>query len=294
MDMVLDWLSSGNNIGRFLWSIIWLFGLLIINKVIGRIIFKAIKDNRKYHATKKWITYTGAGILAIIWLGIWMDASLDIATYAGLLSAGIAIALRDLFSNIAGWMFISLRKPFEIGHRIMIHDQKGDVIDIRVFQFTLMEVSSVEDGEQSTGRMIDVPNAYILTHPLHNYTKGFEYIWNEIKVLLTFESDWKLAKDLFEELLHSTEFEKSNDVNHQIRNASKKFSIYVGKLTPIIYMDVKDNGVQLTLRYLCAPKQRRNTVNVLWSEILEVIEANESIELAYPTRRVVNTVDKSE
>lgn len=275
-------------IGKIIWSVLWILLVVILINVLNRIYYRAIKDNKTYHSVKKTSTYTLATLLLVILLFLWMDSSDNLATYAGLLSAGIAISLKELFSNIAGWLFILSRKPFKIGDRILISDQKGDVIDIRIFQFSLMEVSSNEMGEQSTGRIVDVPNYYILVHPLLNYTKGFEYIWNEVQILLTFESDWRLAKSILNQMIHSKNFENIADVDSQIKNAAKRYSIHYSNLTPIVYTNVKESGVELTIRYLCAPKKKRHTVNAIWEEVLTMVEDHEAIGLAYPTRRVLN------
>ncbi len=72
-------------------------------------------------------------------------------------------------------------------------------------------------------------------------------------------------------------------MSQQIRNASKKYMIHYNKLTPIVYMDVKEIGVQLTIRYLCEPKQRRTSSNKIWEDVLKIVEENEDINLANPT-----------
>ena len=87
-----------------------------------------------------------------------------------------------------------IRKPLKVGDRVQIGDVTGDVIDIRIFQFSVIEIGNWVDADQSTGRIIHIPNGTIFIKWQANYTAGFEYIWNEIPVLVTFESDWKTAK----------------------------------------------------------------------------------------------------
>ncbi len=273
---------------KIIWSLVWLFTLILLNKLINRILYKAIKTQGKYYTIKKRMNYLTSFIFFLLMLFIWSDSTSNLTTYIGLLSAGIAIALKEFFVNIAAWLFIAFKKPFDVGHRVLIGDQRGDVIDIRVFQFSLMEVSSYEDGEQSTGRIIDVPNYYVLTYPVINYTKGFEYIWNEIKVVVTFESDWKLAKTLLTDIVNKDAAHLTDNVKTQLNEAAKKYMIQYNKLTPIVYTDVLDSGVQLTLRYLCSPKQRRTSNNAIWEDILIMLDEQDNIDLAYPTRRVVN------
>ncbi len=285
---ILNYLFTETTGIKILQSVILFIVTMLLSRLIIRIMFKKLNDNKKYYIYRQRINYTASFIIIIGIILVWSNSVTSLTTYIGLLSAGIAIALKEIFINIAGWIFIEFRKPFDVGHRITIGSQKGDVIDKRIFQFTLMEVTSVNEGEQSTGRIIDVPNSFVFIHPTINYTKGFEYIWNEIKVVVTFESDWRLMKKLLLEIGNKDTDFITKDVAEQINNASKKYMINYNKLTPIVYTDVLDSGVALTLRYLCEPKRRRTTVNMVWEDVLDVIDKNETIDLAYPTRRVVN------
>jgi len=258
--------------------------ILLITKLIKSIIYRKVNDSVKYYSIKQVINYIVGILIIVLNFIIWLDSVSNVATYIGLLSAGIAIALKEVFTNIAGWILLEFRKPFEVSHRIMIGEQKGDVIDKRLFHFTLMEVSSFEDGEQSTGRIIDIPNSFVFTYAIVNYTKGFEYIWNEIKILLSFDSNWRKAKDNLLNIANKDTDITTEKVSKQIKNASKKYMIQYNKFTPIVYMDVKENGIQLTLRYLCEPKRRRITSNKIWEDVLDMIEQFPDVKLAKDER----------
>lgn len=273
---------------KILWSAVVILVVTLISKLIKNLLYRSIRESTKYYKVKRVLNYISGITIVFCILFLWFDSAENLTTYLGLVSAGIAIALKEIFVNMAGWFFIEFRRPFDVGHRITIGDQKGDVIDKRLFQFTLMEVSSQEQGEQSTGRIIDIPNSFIFTHPTTNYTKGFEYIWNEISILLTFESDWKKAKELLLEIANRDTDIIADKAGEQIKEASRKYMIYYNNLTPIVYTDIKESGVQLTIRYLCEPKKRRTTTDKIWSETLALLEEHKDIELAYPTKRILN------
>lgn len=222
----------------------------------------------------------------IILIGsIWIRAFEQVGTYIGLLSAGLAIALKYPLTNIAGWAFILVRKPFTVSDRIQIGKHAGDVIDIRLFQFTLMEIGNWVDADQSTGRMIHIPNGKVFTESQANYSTGFHFIWNEIPVLLTFESNWEKAKSILDEIVkkHSEHLTKSAE--KEIKEASKKFMIYYSYLSPIVYTSVKESGVLLTMRYICDPQKRRSSEHKIWEEVLSEFAKNKDIDFAYPTQR---------
>jgi small-conductance mechanosensitive channel len=201
------------------------------------------------------------------------------------LSAGLAIALKDPLTNMAGWIFINTRKPFQVGDRVQIGEHRGDVIDIRLFQFTLLEVGNWVDADQSTGRIIHIPNAIVFSKPQANYSRGFQYIWNEIPVLITFESNWKTAKSILEDIAIEHAEHLSKAAEKRIKEATKKYLITYTHLTPIVYTSVKESGVLLTLRYLCDPRKRRESQHAIWESILDQFESNPEIEFAYPTTR---------
>ncbi|MBN1613988.1 MAG: mechanosensitive ion channel, partial [Deltaproteobacteria bacterium] len=206
-------------------------------------------------------------------------------TFFGLLSAGLAIALKDPLSNMAGWVFIVWRKPFEIGHRIEIGGVAGDVIDLRIFQFTMLEIGNWVDADQSTGRIIHVPNAKVFTEPQANYSQGFEYIWNEIPVLVTFESNWRKAKDILSHIAEKHGLPAGKEAAEQVAQAARKFLIFYTIYTPIVYTSVKDSGIMLTIRHLCESRKRRGVSEEIWEDILQEFSLCEDIDFAYPTTR---------
>lgn len=285
---IQSFLSANPWVGKLLISLIGLLIVMILQKIMNKILYARIDNKNAYHMAKKTAYYSIVGVYIILLFIVWADATGEFTTYVGLLSAGIAIALRELFANIAAWIYIMIKRPFISGDRIALGENRGDVIDIRTFQFTLMEVTNMEDGEQSTGKMIEVPNHFIFHNTLVNYSKGFNYIWNEIKIEITFESNWEKAKEVFMKVLEKNTLYMIDDARNLIEEAAKKYLVSYNKITPIVYTDVKASGVQLTLRYLCEPRQRRTTINNIWEDILRAIANDPEIELAYPTKRVVN------
>ena len=165
----------------------------------------------------------------------------------------------------------------------------GDVVDVRLFHFTLMEVGNWVGAEQSTGRVIHVPNARLFHDALANYHSGFAYIWAEVPVLLTFESDWRKAKELFSVINEAHSAHLKEEVQQSVAEAAKRYLIRFSHLTPIVYTSVKDSGVLLTLRFLCDPRKRRKVEEDVWEALLECIEAHPTIDLAYYTQRIYRT-----
>lgn len=268
-------------------SVIVGFGLLLLRRLLIRAISKT-DDAETVFRARKTITYATfvVGGLALSW--IWFDAIDNLGTYLGLVSAGIAIGLSDLLKNIVGWAYILIRRPFKIGDRIEIDGMKGDVIDIRLFRFSMMEVSgSFVQAEQATGRLTHVPNGFVFTAAVANYTEGFPFVWHEVEVLVTFESDWRAARALLDQAIARVASRHIDQSEAALRRTARAYNIKVGIVTPVTYLSVGESGVKLTGRFLIDPRTRRLEDEEVWIEILDGFAGDDQLELAYPTSRTL-------
>ena len=266
-------------------TLLAIFLIVALRKSIINLFILRLEDAKIRYNWLRVTTYASVGFGIIIVGQIWLDGIGSIVTYLGLVSAGIAIALKDPITNVTGWLFILWNRPLEAGDRIQLGEHSGDVIDINFFNFTVMEIGNWVDADQNTGRIIHIPNGKIFIETLANYGKGFEYIFNEIPVLITFESEWQKAKKILEKIAKDFGEHPTRAAEKEIKKASQKFLIQDQKLDPVVYTKVAESGVCLTIRYLCSPQFRRETEQEIWEEILKEFDLEPNIELAYPTIR---------
>ena len=272
-------------LSNIIWTLVALVVVLLLRRLARRVITRNVDDAMAAYRAYKIVNYLATAIFLITAAFIWVDAFGNLPTYLGLVSAGIAIALADVLKNMAGWAYILARKPFQVGDRIEVNGFKGDVVDVRLFRFSLMEIDGWVDAEQSTGRLVHVPNGLVFNKEVANYTEGFGYIWHEIPVLITFESDWKLAEELMTEVLHHDAPDIEGMAGTRIRATARRYSIRVGALSPTVYLTVKESGVLLTARFLVEARTRRGREDRVWRAILEAFAEHPTVELAYPTVR---------
>jgi small-conductance mechanosensitive channel len=271
---------------KLLASLAIVFVLWLLRRIVLGVALRRTDDLRMRYQWKK-ISLWLAVPLGLLFVGrVWFVGIAPVATYLGLLSAGIAIALKDILANLAGWIFILWRRPFAVGDRIQIGGHAGDVIDLRIFQFTLLEIGNWVDADQSTGRIIHVPNGKIITEPLANYTRGFAFIWNEIPITVTFESDWQKAKGLLGEIAGRHTADLSAEAEKRLEESARTFMIFYTTLTPIVYTSVAESGVTLTVRHLCEVRKRRSTTEAIWEDVLRAFSGCDDIDFAYPTKRL--------
>jgi small-conductance mechanosensitive channel len=270
---------------RIFVSLLLIVVVVVARSIAIRIMRARVDDFRARYRWRKTITYIAVTLGLILVGRMWFEGVRDLATFLGLLTAGLAIALRDPIVNLGGWLFIIWRRPFVVGDRIQIGGHAGDVIDQRIFQVIVLEIGNWVDADQSTGRLIHIPNGLVFREPLANYTRGMQYVWNEIGVLVTFESDWKKAKELLTEIVEKHARDVVEEAEQQMLKASRQYMIFYSTLTPTVYTAVKDSGVMLTMRYLCHPRRRRGTAQSIWEDVLEAFHGHEDIDFAYPTVR---------
>ena len=279
---------------NLVWTFIAIMGLLLLRQIINWIVRRRTEDTATIYRWRKGTEYITLALGIFALLLIWLPDTSSFATYLGLVSAGLAIALQDPITDFVGWLFIIWRHPFSVGDRIQIGQHAGDVVDVRYFQFSIMEIGNWVDADQSTGRVLHVPNKTVFTQVLANYSKGLTYIWNEMVVDVTFESDWAKAKGILQAIAAEHAAQRSKAAKENLAESAKRYYINYEILTPIVYTKVIDIGVRLTIRYLAEPRQRRNTENAMWEAILRAFAEEPTIEFAYPTVRRFIHQDEAE
>lgn len=258
---------------------------LLLRRAAVRALSRADWDPARRYQVGKTVNGVIVVLIGALLLQIWLSGSVGIGTWLGIASAGLAVALRDPIVNVAGWMMILVRQPFRLGDRIQIGDISGDVVDLGPQTFSLLEIGNWVRDDQSTGRLIHVPNGRVFRDAVASYNQGFEYIWNELRVIVTFESDWQRAREVLNAIAVRHGESVVEEARNQIRNAAQVYMIRYKHLTPIVWVAVEDIGVALTVRYLCRVRQRRSTASAIWTDILLAFAAEPRVEFAYPTTR---------
>jgi len=265
--------------------------LFLLRWIIIRTIYKYSNDVRFRYNWRKWTSHIGFLLSAILIISVWFEEFSSVLTFLGLLSAGIAIALREPVVNFFGWIFLLWRKPFSVGDRIKIGNDTGDVIDIRIFQFSVMEVGAWVNSDQYTGRIIDIPNGKVFTEQQYNFNKQFPYIWNEISFRVTFESNIERVKEIINTSIDIPSLKIDEKTKEILSDIVENYIIYNATTDPQIYFKVVENGISFTFRYLCKFNERRTSEQLIWENLINAIILDSKVNFAYPTQRFVTEID---
>ena len=147
-----------------------------------------VSDKKKYFRNRK-IKISLTIICWLVVILIWKEQIKSLITLISFVSAAVTIALREIIFNFFAGIYINAKKIFEIEDRIEIKGIKGDVITMHSLGFEMLEIADGNEYEQSTGKIVHIPNSAVFSEPTKNFTKAFKYIWDEIKINIELDSD---------------------------------------------------------------------------------------------------------
>lgn len=271
---------------QFIWTFLLVTAGFLINRLMVRTINRRMEDTTRKHLFRKIINYTTTAVVLIGLLVLWIRNLTFLTTLLGFIAAGLAIALRDVILSFFGWFKIIWSRPFKIGDRIQVQNFEGDIIDITPLHTVLLEVGNWIEANQSTGRIVFIPNNIIFLESVFNSTLGFPYLWDEFSLVVTFESDLEKTKELLNEPVEDIVGTNFRRARRLIQKLGERYAISYENLGSRIYTSIEDHGVKLTVRYLTQVRGRREVKSRLSNEALTRLSEHPEVELAYPTYRV--------
>jgi small-conductance mechanosensitive channel len=202
-----------------------------------------ISDIKQRYNLKKLLTGILIFIDFVIIVSMVVNNSSIVALSAGLFSAGIAFSLRDPLTSLLAWIIILFMKPIKVGDRIKIGTEEGDIIDINMFFITLMEINDWVEGDLYTGRIVEIPNNQIMRSDVINFSKSFDYIWDNITIPILFNSDYKnIAKEIKNIANAKTKvfFEGAMKDYEKLK---RTYYISRGDINPTVFISFNDNYI---------------------------------------------------
>jgi small-conductance mechanosensitive channel len=254
--------------------------------LLTNLIFKQIRDDKTRYTVSKVSSILFMVVFLIILVEIWVTETTSLIVSLGVIGAGVAIALQDVFKNFVGGFIIIGAKLYEVGDRIEIGGEAGDVIDIGVMSTTLLEMGAWVQGDQPTGRVTLIPNGRVITQPVHNYTKDHSFIWEELTIPITYGSDWERARDVILSIVRQETGEITKQAEKEIERLGEKYYFPRKVVEPSVYITPTDNWITFHVRYVTEAKGRRILRNRLYSLILKELQGIKGITISSATLTV--------
>lgn len=264
-------------------------GLAVLtSRLAGRLLEKRIKDEAQMFTLSmllRKITYVAA---AVVILSIVFGFGGNFATIIGILGAGVAFASQEVIGSFAGYLNIIMGNIFRIGDRIRIGNVVGDVLAISMLRTTVMEIGEWVKADQYTGRVVSLANRVVFSDPVFNYTQHSRYLWDEIMIPVTYDTNWRRAVEIIlargQELTSRFHVEARAEFEEMKR---KYPSLHDVPVEPSVYIAMTDNWIELTLRYVVEARNRRTVKAEMHSDLLQCFDEEPGIKVASVTIDIV-------
>ncbi len=265
--------------------------LFVIAFIFKRIIKRYILDNERFYMANKIVTFINVTLIILILLFSYIDNVGYFATVLGFASAGLAIAMRDWFMSLLGWLVIVIGGAIHVGDRVRFvkdgMEYVGDVLDISLQRMTLMEdvtLTTIETNRRA-GRIIFVPNNYIFTSMIANYSHAsLKTVWDGIDIMITFDSNHKKAVHIVKEICRKYSKGYTDITRKQINKLRDRYSLKNSNVEPRIFTFIEPNGIKVSGWYLTSAYATLTLRSTISADIIDAFNAEPDIMIAYPTQ----------
>lgn len=251
--------------------------IVLIVVVIGTIkstLIRKISNTDIRYKTRKFSSFVGSALIVLVLSIVFSDKLGGFTVALGVAGAGIAFALQEVLTSIAGWFAISFSHFYKTGDRVQVGGIKGDVIDIGILRTTLMEIGDWVKGDLYNGRVVRVANSFVFKEPVYNYSSDFPFLWDEIVIPLRHGSDYNFARTLLTRIAEEVVGEYSDKARQDWEVLVKNYRIENARIEPLITLVADENWITFTLRYVVDYKSRRAKKDQLFNRILDALSEN--------------------
>lgn len=216
-------------------------------------------------------------------LSIWFNNPAKLTTGLGLFSAGLAFALQQVITSIAGYVLILRGDIFTIGDRVVMGGVRGDVIALGFIRTTILEMGEPADAasgtdptwvraRQYTGRIVTVANSQVFNEPVYNYTRDFPFLWEELRLPIPYSADRDEAERILLDVAHRHSLDIDRIDTEVLDRMRRRYFMPSTDLKPAVFFELTDNWVELTLRFTVPAFGIRAVKSTMSRQILAAFE----------------------
>lgn len=265
--------------------------VFIIFFLLKLVVKKYITDHERFYMANKVITFANFILIILILFFNYIENVSYLVTILGFASAGIAIAMKDWFMSILGWLVIIFGGSIHVGDRIRVDmdgmKYVGDVMDISLLRMTILEditLTSILQNRRA-GRIIFVPNNYVFTRMIANYThSSLKTVWDGVHVTITYDSNHKKAIHIAKEITKKFSKGYTDITRKQLNKLRNNYSLKNTNVEPRVFSFIEPNGISIDAWYLTNAYATLTLRSVISTEIVDAFMAEEDITIAYPTQ----------
>lgn len=256
--------------------------ILVLSEVWRRITFRYISDprrRRQFLVMRRVVI--GFLIVIVLTLGFVSEFS-SLATFAGFITAGIAVGLQAVLLSVAAYFFIIGRYGIRVGDRISVAGITGDVVDIGLVRMYLMELGGSGLDLYPTGRIVVFSNSVLFQTgtPLFKQIPGTEYAWHEVMVMIAPDGNHKEAQEKLVAAVQAVYSKYQKEIERQHTEIERRVDIQVEAPRPEARLQFADAGLELLVRYPVEIRKAPDIDEEMTRKVLELIETDTALKSA--------------
>ena len=264
---------------KILFASILIMIVLIFSNIIKGIVSKKSTDKSTIYNFRQVVNLFALLLIMLIVVSFLFANWYTALVSFGVISVILGLALQNLISSFFGWVYILIRKPYEVGDRIKIGNAFGDVIRVSYIDTTLWECrGDYLSSDHPSGRIIKFANSKVFSEYVFNYSWPiFPYIWNELRFFIAHDSDLKYVSDVMRQI---AEEEVGESMLRRIKRYKNILAttpvdqLEVNELPSILY-SVNENGwIEVSVRFLVEPKDSGAVKKRLFERIIATLQHN--------------------
>ena len=248
---------------KLLLTLVFALGVWLLGRVLRAVLRAALgrrDDVRARFWTRQGVHLFTTLLFVLCVVSIWLDDPGRVGTVAGVVTAGLAVALQRVITAVAGYFVILRGKTFNVGDRIAMGGVRGDVVSLSFVHTTIIEMGQPPpvqgadpamwvESRQYSGRMVTVTNDKVFEEPVFNYTRAFPFIWEEMHVPVKYGTDLHAI----EQVLLDAARAETQDIADEGRAALQRMEHHEfmrpADVDPKVYLRLTDNWMEMTVRF---------------------------------------------
>jgi small-conductance mechanosensitive channel len=241
--------------------------------------FRYVREARRRHQLlllRRIVTVT---LMAIVLALGFVSEFGSLATFAGFLTAGVAVALQTVILSVAAYFFLIGRQGVRVGDRITVSGVTGDVIDVGIVRLYMMELGGGGVDPLPTGRVVVVSNSVLFQGaPFFKQIPGTAYAWHEVAVRLERGANYALAESKLLDAVNSVYAEYRRSLEEQHQALEGMMAIPSSIPTPQSRLQLAENGLDLVVRYPVVLHRESEIDNQMTRKVMEVISGDAELK----------------
>jgi len=288
MERLFDHIAALSLTARVIYSIL---GVVLIRSAF-RLLERTLPPhfgygNQRYHI-RKMVAATAYIIIFTFITILFADRLKNVGFAVGLFGAGVVVALQDMIASFGGFIAIGVNNLYRVGDRIQVNETKGDVVDISIMRTTVLETGNWVSGDLYSGRVVRIPNSVVLKGLVFNDSQGFRFVWDEVKIRLTAESDHRHAREMLLRVVKETVSDYLVEAQGSWKQIVENYRIQNPVLEPTVTLQAGGGSLEFSLSYLVDYTKRTAVKDQLFTKIVdEVASSKGRLEWASSSTTVV-------